>query len=137
MTVSMKITLAKKNKKGSPKLNRYSVKLPKTTEKGMRLAGALLVGQIQRFLTGPSKTIDPSRIYPGVVTQKLRSSIKAVVDPGKEPSLKVGPNVFYAIYLELGTSTIKAIPFIFPAWTKRKKDVLKVIKKQIMKPLKR
>lgn len=103
----------------------------------MRLAGALLQAQMQQFVTGVSKTIDRSRKYPGVVTHKLRPSIKFIVDPSRAAIvLQVGPNVFYAVFLEHGTSKMKALPFVFPAWTKRKKDVLKVIQQQIMKPLK-
>lgn len=137
MSVKMTIKFKGKQKKGSVKLNRYNQKLQGGTERGMRLAGALLQKQMVEFVTGPSKTVDPSRKYPGVVTHKLRPSIKFIVDPqGKNILLQVGPNVFYAIFLEHGTSRMKPLPFVFPTWDKKKKDALRVIQKTIMKPLK-
>ena len=174
MTVSMKITLAAKNKKGSKKLNRYSVKLPKATEKGMRQAGAILQAQMQRHVTGSSASVDKNRQFPGSVTGKLRRSIKfIIVKQGKNVGLRVGANVVYAaihefggtitqtvtekqrwflglsakikqklghnIWLKVGsTLTIKIPkrPFVFPAWPKKRKDVLRVIKKNIMRAAK-
>lgn len=173
MPLTMKITLGK-NKKGSVKLNRYQVKLPASTAKGMRLAGAILQGQMQRSVTGVSATIDKSRQFPGAVSGKLRNSIKFVlIKQGKTIGVRVGPNVVYAAIHEFGgtiqqtvtekqrwffglskkfkqkfgnnfwlkvghvlTIVIPKRPFVFPAWEKKRVDVIRVISREIARPLK-
>lgn len=154
-----------KHANGSIKLKNFEKALPKNLEKGFGKSGALLKSQIQRHLTGPSSSVDPSRRFPGVVTGRLRGSVTfRVLKRLRQIGLRVGPNVVYAAIQEFGGSITQVVtqkqrmflglskgiwvtagstlhiripkrPYVWPAWEKKKKSVVKIMQDAIMRPI--
>lgn len=70
-----------------------------------------------------------------VDTGRLRSSIRTLFKSTSGLSIEVGSEVKYAPYIEFGTSTNKAYPFLNPAAENEKPKYLKELKK-ILKEVK-
>jgi HK97 gp10 family phage protein len=65
-------------------------------------------------------------------TGNLARSIRSVVSKKKLVAL-VGTNVKYSSYQELGTSRMKAQPYLVPAFNRNKVKILKGIKEALIK----
>lgn len=127
------------------KLANFERALPGQIRKGFTAAGRLWERDMKRKLSGPGRvrgsTHGPvSRLgqFPGVVTGTLRRSVNYQVSGvagGME--LRVGPNVEYARYLELGTRKMKPYSFVRPSFEDKADEAIDLIQREIMKPLDR
>ena len=80
------------------------------------IAGLAGHGGVHEALTILSLAGEASaKDHVAVVTGNLRRSITSEVFKGKNPFARVGTNVFYAIYQEIGTRFHAATPFLRPA----------------------
>jgi HK97 gp10 family phage protein len=77
----------------------------------------ILVGE---FVEGDAKLRCP------VDTGNLRNSINYKVDE-EELSVKIGTNVDYAPYVELGTSKQKAQPFLVPSLVENENEIKTIL----------
>lgn len=66
-----------------------------------------------------------------VDTGRLRNSVTHAVD-GEERTVYIGTNVEYGVYIEMGTSRMRARPYLAPAATHHKEEY-KQIAEQAMK----
>jgi len=127
----MKLSLSLgKNKKGSIKLGRVTKGMTRNLHAGLTRSGYILEAQIKQHLDNNILQRRTSRLYSSVTTQ-----VKALTG-GLQ--LKVGPNVVYAAIHEFGgwagknnRVRIPARPYVFPAWEKKKSEVMAEIKRQI------
>jgi HK97 gp10 family phage protein len=73
------------------------------------------------FVTGAAKLLAP------VDTGNLRGSI----DHRKAGRLiqRIGTNVEYAAYVELGTRRMRARPYLLPALIENKREIMRIIKR--------
>ncbi|MDF2589832.1 MAG: hypothetical protein K0S41_3673 [Anaerocolumna sp.] len=65
----------------------------------------------------------------------LKRSITNVVDE-KEKSVIIGTNVEYAPYVELGTSTQSAKPYLTPAIKENEEKINEILQKHLLKEVK-
>jgi len=101
---------------------RYSQNLLGRVGKAVQAGALKIQGDAQRNL--------PNSDGRGVDTGTLRRSITYEMDG--EDAAEVGTNVEYASYVEFGTSKMKPIPFLTPAFEANREGVVSVIK-QAMK----
>jgi len=119
--------------------------LPANLKMGLRNAGVILEGDMKRKVSGPGrkrarkgkKVASFSRLnqYPGVISGRLRASIKAVLIRFSK-GLKVGANVKYDKFLVRGTKNMPAYDYVGPTWKDKGKEATAAINEQILKPLK-
>ena len=119
-----------KNKKGSIKLGRVTKKMTGNLHKGLTRSGFILEAQIKDHLDNNILQRRTSRLYNSVNAQ--------VNNVAGGLQLKVGPNVVYAAIHEFGGWAgknnrvhIPARPYVFPAWDKKKDEIIAVIKRMI------
>ena len=157
----MKITISLQPSNGSQKLASFSAALKGNLTKGLYEAGLILKGDIKQKLSGPGHTRNPGtgNPYPGVLTNRLRGHIGSRMIGAD--TVSVGTNVIYApvhefgttmtvtprqrrylhwsgkIHLKAATTTIHIPkrPFMKPAFEDKKDDVIRVIQKEIYKPI--
>lgn len=72
---------------------------------------------------------------PNTQTGRLVKSIKIVLNKA-ELTAQVGSNLFYAFYLEFGTSKMAARPWLGPAFQKNKKVIGEIFSRRIKEALK-
>ncbi len=128
-------------KQVSTKLNGFSRALPANVKKGLRNAGVILERDMKQKVSGPGRkrtkggsAFGPRNDFPGVVTNRLRSSIRFALTVGN--GLLVGARVKYDKFLEFGTRNMPAYAFVGPTWKDKGKAALKAIDKAILKPFK-
>jgi HK97 gp10 family phage protein len=100
---------------------------------GMEQAVSLALEASALLVEGQAKNICPVGKYPpgsGRVGGNLRNSITHEVE-GKEA--KVGTNVEYAPYVELGTSKMAAQPYLNPALEANKGNIKRIFADAIKK----
>ena len=93
-------------------LDRKHTQIVVATTKGLREAGELLKGEIQARAP--------------VRTGALRESVRVIET---QNGCAVGPEKFYARFLEFGTSRMSARPFIRPAFEENKEKLMETIAK--------
>jgi len=115
--------------------------LPTNIKKGMRSAGVILERDMKRKVSGPGRkrtkggaAFSRSNDFPGVVTNRLRSSIRFALTVGN--ALIIGARVKYDKFLEFGTRKMQAYAFVGPTWRDKGKAALAAIDKAILKPFK-
>lgn len=81
----------------------------------LRLAGEVAASRIRQNISQPTRTLGPSLpgAFPHADTGSLRKSVTYRIDE-TELSCRVGSDIEYAPYLELGTSKMDARPFVTP-----------------------
>ena len=81
-------------------------------------------GKGTRYPNQPTRSSSPGH-PPVVQTGTLRRSIQIdrSKNKGNRPKVRIGTNVEYAVYLELGTRHMEPRPFLRPALRKSKKRV--------------
>ena len=136
-----------KHKGGSVKLNKFGRALPSNIKIGLQSAGDILLKSMSQKISGPGFTYSHARSspYPGIgyrrtkggkgsFSGRMRESLfTKLIDGGK--GVRVGPNVKYAIYHEMGTSKMPARPFVWPTWEDTGDKAIDVLQKIIMRPL--
>lgn len=140
--MELKITLGG-NSLGSRKIAGFTDALPANLWIGFDKAGAIFERDMKLKLSGPGRrrgsTHGPiSRLnnYPGVITGRLRASVNArITGSGTNITLRVGPNVEYAPYLEFGTSRMPAYSFVRPTLEDNSERAFDAIADAITKPL--
>lgn len=108
------------------------------SSKGLQKAGVFLVGEIKRSFPGSGidnatraqREVNRSEAgeIPHVQTGSLKRSITRERVRDQE---RVGTNLKYGRYLELGTLFMDARPFLRPALFKHRREILKIIKRAI------
>jgi HK97 gp10 family phage protein len=129
--------------KGSRKIRGFLTAFPANLQKGLNKAGAILKNDMTKKVSGPGRrrgsTHGPvSRLasYPGVVTGRLRGSINAQVSGvGNDLTLRAGPNVAYAPFLEFGTRKMQPYPFVGPTLDDKGDEAIRTIEDEIARPL--
>ena len=142
--MELKISLGN-NVVGSRKIHNFLNALPQQLRQGFNKAGAIFERDMKRKVSGPGRkrgmTHGPySRLnsYPGVITGRLRASINAQVSgSGTDLTLRVGPNVMYAPFLEFGTSRMPAYAFVGPTLEHMSEKAMDAIQDAIAVPLDR
>lgn len=97
--------------------------------KRLRAAAFVVEGEAKRSMRqrGPSTPGTP----PGVQTGTLRSSVTTEVNAA-ELTARVGTNLEYAPYLELGTRKMEARPFLQPALEKSRLRIQQIFDRPIL-----
>jgi len=118
--------------------NRYLSQVERASRRGLRNAGLFLVREVKASFPGIGITgatrqqREASRSAPGeiphVQTGSLKRSIAREQIAGEE---RVGTNLKYGRYLELGTRDIEPRPFLRPALMKNRKKILDIIRKEL------
>ena len=110
-------------------------KVEDTIVNRMQTLGALMVRDIQQTIRqpGPTKTQPhyPASIDgepPHTRTRRLLRSITWELDERPVPILRVGTNVKYALWLELGTRKMAARPFLRPALMRARSDIKRLLR---------
>jgi phage gpG-like protein len=124
--------------------NEMIININKEMAKRLPLAGAVVVGKTKRLLGVQGR---PSHLYSGGKithskpgepprwqTKLLRQSITQ--DSQSPTEERIGTNVKYAIYLELGVpkgsgEILAQRPFLRPALAQSKKKIIKILTKQM------
>jgi len=98
----------------------------------MSLVGEMVASKIRENISDPTRTAGPSLpgAFPHADTGRLRNSIEYAVDDDGL-SVRVGTNVEYGGYLELGTDKMEARPFL----EKTIYDMEPAIRKALKRPL--
>lgn len=130
---------------GSRKLKGFSRALPGQLQSGFKRAGSIFERDMKKKLSGPGRvkgsTHGPiSRLgdYPGKRTGRLQNSVNfQVSNTAGGLQLRVGPNVSYAPFLELGTSKMQPYPFVGPTLEHKADEAVDAIQREIAKPLDR
>lgn len=177
MPFKLTVTHGPGAKAGGIVLKRLDDKFWPRLAKGFTGAGQLLVAQIRQNLSGPGRRQiawlskrqerkfaqrpPQSRLhdYPGVVSGKLRRSVKFKIQgSGQGMSLVVGPHVVYAAIHEFGGKidvsakmrgflhahgfhlskrktqiTIPARPYVWPAYEKQRREIVRVIGRELIR----
>ena len=114
--------------------------LPGQIAKGFRKAGEIFLSSIRDKISGEGFSRNPARSspYPGIKSGEMfRTLFMKVSRRQGGVTLRVGPNVDYAIYQEYGTSTIPPRPFVGPTLNEELDEAMDAIEFEIMKPLRR
>lgn len=95
--------------------------------------GALMVADIRDDISEPAGTKPPfTPSAPGEPPHRrhgrLRRSITHEVQRGRVSILRVGTNLKYAKFLELGTRKMAARPFLRPALRRAKRDIGRILR---------
>lgn len=112
-------------------LPRVAANMDRSIEKGLRKAGFYLEGQMKRKATG--------RPGPMVRTGRLRSGITSAMTDGNK-GVRIGPNVFYAEYVELGTRFMQGpgegggYPYVEPTFEQDVDKAVDILQDEIMRP---
>ena len=113
LTVSMSANA----KSGGRKVSAFLRRGPGDIKKGLRVAGAVVLKQWRKNISGDGYTRNPSRSvpFPGVASgQMFRTLALQSTDGGM--AVRIGPDVDYAIYHETGTRNMPARPVVEPTW---------------------
>ena len=128
-------------KAGSIVLKRITARMLPNIRRGLRESGRIVAKQIKGHLRTYERSSDPSRRFPSFRKGGLfRSVFSRPINTAAGPGQIVGPNVAYAAIQEFGgragrryAATIPPRPYVWPAWEKRKDDVLNEISKAVMR----
>jgi HK97 gp10 family phage protein len=131
------------NTMGSRKIANFQSALPAQLRLGFQRAGSIFERDMKRKVSGPGRhkgaAAGPiSRLgnFPGVRTGRLRSSINfQVTGAGTGLTLRVGPNVDYAPYLEFGTKYMQPYAFVGPTLQDMSDKAFDAIQDAIAGPL--
>ena len=120
------------------KLKTFGRVLPQQIRKGFVRAGGIFLKSIRQKISGEGYSRNPGRgvPYPGIKSGEMfRTLFVEVKDTTSGPSLRVGPNVEYAVFQEFGTKHIPARPFIDPTLEGELDKAMDAIQQEIAKPL--
>jgi len=111
-------------------------KVEDTLVNRMQVLGAMMVRDIQNTLRHPGPTSTHPQYAasvdgepPHTRTRRLLRSITSELDKRPVPILRVGTNVKYAVWLELGTKTMAARPFLRPALMRARRDINRLLRR--------
>ena len=121
--------------------NDYDSAMDKAIEASLETAGVILERQATQLTA-----VDTGRLRGSITyrSQRKQSRVRApasgndqVSRPGRKWTLHVGTNVEYAAHLEYGTRKMSAQPYLRPALTMFKHEILRDFSKWVEKFLKR
>ena len=122
-----------KHRNGSIIIKGITAKMKPRLKKELRQAGGDLKEQIMKHLRTYMRVTPAGRKFPAFQTGGLfRSVASKIFKSGM--AVKIGPNTDYALFNEVGTSKIKARPYVWPAWLKLRKKIVKRIAKSVSRP---
>lgn len=105
----------------------------KVTVTGLRAGANIVRKEIQSrapIYRGPQITFKGKRyrvLIPGLLKNSIKVRTIAKKKGGAQVAVYVAWRAFYALFLEYGTSTIQAMPFMRPAWEQVKEQVMTAI----------
>lgn len=119
------------------KLMRWSVLMPKETEKALRLGGELVRREVQEeHLSGPPMTRgvgDYLNATLAAQTGTLRRSIALRIRVASgDISAEIGTTVPYGKKHELGLDRMPERPFLRPSIEKKRSEMVRLIEKHVM-----
>lgn len=87
---------------------------------------------------GPERTVkvSPPGAPPNADTGRLHQSIKVAFNEG-EKWVEVGTDVLYGAWLEFGTLTMPARPWLGPAYAKNRDRIIKMVQKVFKQSIKK
>lgn len=93
--------------------------------------------EIERALVSAgAKVVRDAKINCPVNTGRLQNSIAwRLIDEGNKSVVEVGTNVFYAKFIEYGTSRMPAKPFLVPAFLQNRARIQQLINTAIERAL--
>lgn len=97
----------------------------KATEANLHRAAITLKNEVKKAISEPSPPASAPGEEPHKDTGRLRASIAHEVD-GK--TARVGTNVTYGKFLELGTKKMAARPFLRPTYERMKGTLKRILK---------
>ena len=126
------------DKRVTRKLTGFSRALPGQLRKGFQRAGAIFIKDMRTKISGLGFSRNPARSspYPGIKSGEMFRTLFMKV--GRESggvSLRVGPNVKYAVFQEFGTKHIPARPFVGPTLQENIDEATDAIQEEIARPL--
>lgn len=118
------------------RIPRFRKSIPKQTRRGLIKAGAILEREFKHMVGGPGFTRNPGRSsdFIGVNQGRLRGSITSQLDSDGE-TVRIGPDVKYAIFHQIGTKHIPARPMLEPLWKRKGAKALDVLHREMMAKL--
>ncbi len=93
----------------------------------LHVASITLKNEIKEQISAPSPPPSAGGEYPHKDTGRLRASISNEVDNAAKTA-RVGTNVLYGKFLELGTKKMAARPFLRPTFDKLKAQIMEIMK---------